>query len=269
MALQSYESAQKMFPPGRLTNKYGVIHNDYSELAFILPYLEQTALFNSLNMAFHDYETASTPLLANQTSRNTRVSVYLCPSDGEQYHLSSYRFNRGRYGPRAGSRLTYDGPFGMGVLPRVAAITDGLSRTAFVSERLSGDFVPGSQDLPRNIKIADYQGASTPSDAQIIPLCLAAPAMGWDCTAGRYWLFGDFVNTGYNHNGTPNDRRPTCGPFIEPAVVGGPGGLDPPRSFHSGAVDVLFGDAHVEPLSSSVSQSLWTALGTYNAGDLE
>ena len=90
-------------------------------------------------------------------------------------------------------------------------------------------------------------------------------ALGWNCTAGRYWLFGDFVNTGYNHNGTPNDRRPTCGPVT--AAKGGAGGLDPPRSFHPGVVNLLFGDGHVEPVHDSISQAVWSALGTYNFGD--
>jgi prepilin-type N-terminal cleavage/methylation domain-containing protein/prepilin-type processing-associated H-X9-DG protein len=268
LALQSYESVNGMFPPGLLTDKYGVMQNDYSEFAFMLPYLEQTALFHSLNMDFHRIETAPRPLLINQTARNTRISVYLCPSDGEPNHLSSFRLNRGRYAYRSGSSPRYDGPFGMGVLPRASAITDGLSNTAFVSERLSGDFRPGSEGIPRNIKIADAQGASASNDAQGISICLAAPAASWDCTAGRYWLFGDFVNTGYNHNGTPNDRRPTCGPQIAPSLSGGPGGLDPPRSFHSGSVNVLFGDGHIGRVTDSVSPALWTALGTYNFGDL-
>jgi competence protein ComGC len=185
LALQSYESVHRMFPPGELTDSHGIISNDYSELTFILPYLEQTALFSSLNMDFHAVETAAIPLVVNQTARNTRVAVYLCPSDGEPYHLNSYRFNRGRYGRIGSSRPVFDGPFGMGVIPRASAITDGLSNTAFVSERLSGDFIPGSEDIPRDIKIVDYQGASTSSDAQIIPLCLGAPALSWDCNAGR------------------------------------------------------------------------------------
>ncbi len=266
LALQSYESVHGMFPPGQLTDRYGVMRNGYSEFALILPYLDQTVLFNALNMDFHELERAGQPLLVNQTARNASLSVYLCPSDGEPNHLSSYRFNRGRYGQRG--RLVFDGPFGMGVIPRPSAITDGLSRTAFVSERLSGDFTPDSDSIPRNIKIPDAQGASASNDAQVISICLAAPAAFWECTSGRYWLFGDFVNTGYNHNGTPNDRRPTCGPFnYSASVLGGSGGLDPPRSFHYGAVNVLLGDGHIERVSDSVNEALWTALGTYNFGD--
>ncbi len=275
LALNSYETVHRMFTPGPLADRFGVVHNNYSELAFLLPFIDQGPLFNSLNMDFHDLEAAAQPLLANRTVRNTRLLVYLCPSDGESNHLCSYRFNRGRYDqeryymkPR--SRSVFDGPFGLGVLPRVSAITDGLSRTAFVSERLGGDFIPGSGSFPRNIKVPDFEGhRSTTNDATLISLCLAAPVYGWDCTAGRYWLFGDFVNTGYNHNGAPNDLRITCGPMIGPGRFwSASGGLDPPRSAHPGAVDVLFGDGHTESVSNSVDPSLWIALGTYDFGDI-
>ncbi len=267
LALHSYESVHGMFPPGQLTDQYGTIRNSYSEFAFVLPYLEQGALFSSINMDFHDFETASQPLVINHTARNTRLSVYLCPGDGEQNHSCSYRLNRGRFGRRAGSNSLFDGPFGMRVIPRASAISDGLSNTAFASERFSGDFTPGSDSIPRNMKIPDPQGFSALNDEALISHCLAAPALGWEWSAGRYWLFGDFVNTGYNHNGTPNDRRPTCGPFGAPNLVGGAGGLDPPRSFHPGCVNVLFGDGHVERITESVSQAVWTALGTYDFGD--
>jgi prepilin-type processing-associated H-X9-DG protein len=45
-------------------------------------------------------------------------------------------------------------------------------------------------------------------------------------------------------------------------------GLHPPRSFHPGGVNVLFGDGHLGFVLDSVNASVWTALGTYNAGDL-
>jgi prepilin-type N-terminal cleavage/methylation domain-containing protein/prepilin-type processing-associated H-X9-DG protein len=267
VALHSYESAYQMFTPGELVDRYGVMNNSYSEQAFVLPFLDQSALFSSINMDFHAYDTASAPLLVNRTARGTRVSAFLCPSDGEQHHLNSYRFNRGRFGRWGSWRGLFDGPFGMGVLPRVAAITDGLSNTAFVSERTSGDFRPGSESVPRNIKVPDFGASTASSDAELIPFCLSAPALYWNSTAGRYWLYADFVNTGYNHNGVPNDRRPTCGPLIEPGLLGGPGGLDPPRSYHVGAVNVLFGDGHVQAVSDSVNQTRWTAMGTRGLGD--
>jgi prepilin-type processing-associated H-X9-DG protein len=262
VALQNYESVHRMYPSSQLVNRWGFTTNCMSELAFLLPHLEQQALYASINMDFADLEAADTPSLENHTARNTRVALFLCPSDGEPNHSNSYRFNRGRFSV---GRYHNDGPFSIGVLPRPANISDGLSRTAFVSERVGGTFVLDEPDRVRNVKV--WNNPSTPirSDAQFIPLCLAAPQNNWEHTSGRYWFYSGVANSHYNHNGTPNDRRPSCGTGYVRDSFGY--GLHPPRSFHPGLVGVLFGDGHVEAITDSIQEQSWIALGTYGAGD--
>lgn len=261
LALQSYESLHRMFPSSLLQRRGGYSTNCMSELAFLLPQLEQQALFDSINMDFADIEAPDTPSLENHTARNTRLALFLCPSDGEPNLRNSYRFNRGRFGVRPPGN---DGPFSIGVLPRPANITDGLARTAFVSERVGGNFLPQTADRVRNVKYPHADGILITSDAMFIPLCLAAPEH-WEATSGRYWFYSGTANCHYNHNGTPNDRRPTCGTgYIRDSFSFG---LHPPRSFHSGVVGVLFGDGHVEAVTDSIQEQAWIALGTHNSGD--
>ena len=73
--------------------------------------MEQSPLYHSINFDFGEMEAAYRPILENHTARNTRIDLFLCPSDGELDHLNSYRFNWGRYGTiqpgRSGMR-----PFG-------------------------------------------------------------------------------------------------------------------------------------------------------------
>jgi prepilin-type N-terminal cleavage/methylation domain-containing protein/prepilin-type processing-associated H-X9-DG protein len=261
IAMHAYHGLHQMFPSSQLANRHGWTRNCMSELAFLLPELEQRALFDSINMDFADLEAADAPSLENHTARRTYVSLFLCPSDGEPNHRNNYRFNRGRAGIPG---RVFDGPFSIGVLPSDVRIRDGLSRTAFVSERVGGDFRPGSPDPVRNVK---YFNVSAPSyvDSIFIPFCLAAKPDIWEHTSGRYWIYSGFFFTHYNHNGSPNDRRPSCrhGNLND----FGMGGLSPPRSFHPGVVNVLFGDGHTEPISDSVQGAVWTALGTYDARD--
>jgi prepilin-type N-terminal cleavage/methylation domain-containing protein/prepilin-type processing-associated H-X9-DG protein len=266
LAMQTYHAVHQMFPPDQLADRNGLGTNKMSALSFLLPHLEQQVLYSSLNMDLATIETAESPTLTNHTARQTRVSVFLCPSDSEENHLNSYRTNRGRFGvPSLGK--PFDGPFSIGVLPSAATVTDGLARTAFASERVAGNFVAGSQDRVRNLKAPGgaLAGITISSDAQFIPLCLAAEPGAWWHTAGRYWLFSGFVNTAYNHNGSPNDVRPSC--WFGDLRDWGVGGLSPPRSYHPGSVNVLFGDGHVEPVADSIESHTWTALGTYNASD--
>jgi prepilin-type N-terminal cleavage/methylation domain-containing protein/prepilin-type processing-associated H-X9-DG protein len=268
IAMQSYHEIHNMFPPSSLLVPGKPFSADQlSELLFLLPQLEQTVLFNSINMAFARYDTIAAPSIENHTARHTRLAVLLCPSDGEPNHLNSYRFNRGRYIPPSWSIYPwFDGPFSMGELPSASTITDGLSRTAVVSERLSGSFVPGINDPRRDLKAPNDPSFVPTDDSDFITVCLAdQPGLWWNWTSGRNWFYSGFVTTNYNHNGTPNDRRPSCVPISGRA--GGPGGLCPPRSFHPQGVNVLFGDAHVEFITDSVQESVWIVLGTYNAGD--
>jgi len=268
LAMASYESVHGMFPPDQLVDRNGVGVTDYSGFLFILPQLEQQALYSAMNTDFHRFESAESPTLENGTVRNTRLAVYLCPSDGEPNHRCSYRFNRGRF--HAGGDVLnsppFDGPFAMGVSTSPATVTDGLSRTAFVSERVGGSYEGGPPHSTRDVKTlgGTFDGIIT-SDDQLISLCLPAASDDWFRLSGRYWMFNGYLHTDYNHNGTPNDRRPSCCACIERGY--GAGGLSPPRSFHPGGVNVLFGDGHCEAAADSIASNVWKALGTAGAGD--
>ena len=262
-ALHSYHASHNMFPSSSLANGRGWSRNCLSELTFLLPYIDQQPLYASINMDLVDLEGPERPSMENHTSRQTAVSTFLCPSDVEVNHRNSYRFNHGRFGA---GRRPFDGPFSLGVLPSTAKVTDGLSHTAFVSERNGGSFVSGSENPSRDIKYAS--GENLPvfsSDEQFIPFCLAESPSAWMNKAGRYWFYSGLSYTQYNHNGTPNDRRPTCQGSKDGTWP--QGGLCPPRSFHRGGVGVLFGDGHVEPILDSVDPRVWQALGTFAAND--
>jgi len=196
----------------------------------------------------------------NQTARRTTLGVLLCPSDGEPNHRTSYRFNSGRRRPDDRNR-PYDGPFNLGFFPTPAAITDGLSRTAFLSERLGGSFRPGEPDPARDLKIPDDPSVllNNPDDESYIVACLDASPGAWIIYEGRYWYYFGAAYTAYNHNGAPNDPRPSCGGEVF--------GLLPPRSRHPGLVNVLFGDGHVEAVGNSVNQQVWRSRGSADGGD--
>ena len=270
IALNSYHADHNRFPPGVRTARTQNLEyqwGDVSPFVSILPYLEQNALFHAMNFDWAGAETAESPVVENRTVRQTKLSVLLCPSDGEAQHRVNYRFNRGRYGVGLGQGgSVHDGPFGPFVVASAATVTDGLSRTAFVSERVAGDFTPGSANPKRNVIYpVNPLPASIDSDAKFIPLCLSAQPFGWEATSGRYWMYSGFANTAYNHSGVPNDSRPSCGTnHVQDAFHAG---LHPPRSFHPGGVEVLFGDGHVEHVKNGIDGDLWTRLGTYASGD--
>ena len=113
--------------------------------------------------------------------------------------------------------------------------------------------------MPRDIKYVGSGSKYYPGDLVYIPHCVNSPADFWKTRAGWFWMFNGLEYTDYNHNGTPNDPRPSCG--------GSNFGLQPPRSFHPGLVGVLFGDGHVQPVLNSIDQRVWMAMGTFSQGD--
>jgi prepilin-type N-terminal cleavage/methylation domain-containing protein/prepilin-type processing-associated H-X9-DG protein len=265
LALNSYESAHRVFPQMLCRSQSGqlVVVSQLSELLFLLPYLEQQPTYAAMNFDFMEFEFADYPTLENHTVRNSRIAGFLCPSDGESHHLNSYRFNRGRFGK--GRPPPFDGPFTFGAGLAVASVTDGMSETAFASERLAGSFRVRSSDRRRDEKYPAIWPGVISSDDELIPICLASEPEMWVSTYGRYWIYTGFDNTHYNHNGAPNDHRPTCSAKLDHDWGGG--GLNPPRSFHPGCVNVMMGDGHVRAVLDSVDPAVWVRLGTHNASD--
>ncbi|AGA24748.1 prepilin-type N-terminal cleavage/methylation domain-containing protein [Singulisphaera acidiphila DSM 18658] len=259
----SYHALHNMFPSSVLMNAQHYSTNCLSEFVHLLPHLEASPLYNSINMSFVNLELADAPSLENRTARNSKVRLFLCPSDTEPNHLNSYRFNRGRY--RVSKGTPYDGPFSIGVFPSANTVRDGLTNTAFVSERIGGSFVEGSYSSVSDVRIPTGSSIIITSDLTFIPYCLATPDYVWMLQSGRYWFYGGFGFTHYNHNGVPNDPRPTCssGPIANWST----GGLAPPRAFHANGVNVLFGDGHVTGVTPTINVSVWAAMGTYHGKD--
>lgn len=260
---QNYYSLHNMFTPSQLKTGPNYSTNYLSEFVYLLPHLDYSVVYNAINMGDALQESVGAPSVANRTARSTVLSVLLCPSDPRHENRCSYRFNRGTFGGN-GPGTGHDGPFNIRVLPSGASITDGLSNTAFVSERISGSFDQTRVHALNDIKYPIDSGTNWKSDSAFIPYCINANVMSWGYTAGRYWFYSTFSDTHYNHNGSPNDTRSDCSCKI--AEDNG-FGLHPPRSYHTGRVEVLYGDGRVTAIEDSINQRVWKAIGTYNRGD--
>jgi len=258
IALNSYHSVHDMFTPDHLMTTRLWSTNRLSGFVFLLPHLEQVALYDAINMSFSQSDDPTKLNQENGTVARTVINTYLCPSDGAAGHRCSYRFNFGGQEKVRGGPIVA-GPFGLGVLPRSASITDGLSRTAFLSERMGGSFAKDSVGFPRDVKFVPFAPGFYPGDDIYIPYCVDSSFGRWKSRSGEFWMYNGMEHTDYNHNGSPNDPRPSCG--------GTTYGLHPPRSFHTGLVNVLFGDGHVVAVQDSIDRRVWTAMGTPSRGD--
>lgn len=148
LALHQYDSAQKVFPPGYISN-FDTQGNDtgpgWGWASMLLPYVEQSAVFASINF------NLSIEIPQNQTSRLVTFKNFLCPSDTVASSWWAYKRDPGgvptqqicQVGPSnyAGMYGTIDpGIDGDGIFFRnsnigIREITDGTSLTIAAGER--------------------------------------------------------------------------------------------------------------------------------------
>ena len=296
LALSNYECANRVFPFARggsyayTTAWYGT--NDWygrwSAHAMILSQMEQSTVFNAINFALCPalpnmgvnamgnviLQAINVP--ENSTATQTRIATFTCPSD---YSVSNwtgtngYVVNQGGWMYDSTSNTGSVGPFSDCSAVTVAAITDGMSQTAFASERLLGSGIM-NQDLSGWYM---YMQMPMPTSAdQTYADCQGlAPKMIWYNQTGAAWASGEMPSTTYNHVTTPNGRSCAIMTMAQMGVSWSGDANDlpwymqvPPSSAHPGGVNVLAGDGSVRFVKNSVSVPAWRAFGSRAGGEV-
>jgi len=266
LAVQNYEGTHSVLPSARTGSPHL-----WSALAQILPNIEGGAVFNAINFNFTSLPSAAEPLgIVNTTATRMIVSTFLCPSDGRQDRLDP-NFGPNNYVANAGTGLQnggsfrpedgtqrIDGVFFERSAVRFPEITDGLSNTAAFSETIKGTGTDNTGSAPQNQLLQYGQGPSlTPvTDA----FCSGSISL-WSGQRGREWVRGSFIYATFNHYMTPNNKAYDC-------LSGNVIGRMAARSFHSGGVNTLFLDGHVQFAKDSINVSTWRAIASRNGGEL-
>ena len=279
IALHNYEGSQGLLPCGRFGYPYL-----WSAHAQLLSYLEGGNFVNAINFSYAS-ETNQAPYPANTTVESASINVFLCPSDGQQrvstvFGATNYQtnsgtgtINNGNFNVVAGAQLP-DGPFYNTSSVKFAAILDGLSNTAAMSETVLGSNInttPGTSppsQFARQFALFNTSGTLTSSfpASAFLPPNTYIPACNtpdqWAGDRGREWSRGSFFMSSYNHFYTPNSTYPDCTDAGRNAAICGP------RSFHPGGVNMLFLDGHVQFLKNTVNVTVFRAISTIQGGEV-
>lgn len=278
IAVHNYEGTWNTLPAGR----YGYPYL-WSSLASLLSYIEAANMYNAINFSFAS-ETNQLPYPANSTAESAVVQTFLCPSDGQQrvdpvnFGATNYvantgtgTINSGNFNVVAGAQLP-DGPFYNTSAVRFAQISDGLSNTAAYSETIMGGNIissPGSSppsNAKRQFALFNTTTITNIPPSQFLPpntylqVCLTPDQ--WAGDRGREWSRGSYIMASYNHFLTPNSKYPDCTDNGRNAAVTGP------RSFHSGGVNILMLDGHVQFIKDSVNLPTFRAISTRAGGEV-
>jgi len=290
LGMHNYHSATNTFPMGSSHGPYDLSNNNtgfpawdsWSAHALMLPYLEQGQVYNAANFNFAVAWTNQPSNLINSTVYNTKIAIFLCPSDGNagKTNLNSYHSSIGTTtfnccnNPGA---VNTTGVFGYARGSTIAEIIDGTSNTIAFSEALVGNSFSGP--LPGN-STGNVSSAGAANQTNVASLANAQALLQQDAATcqtafltngqngrGEHWGCGamgySMFNTVYPPNFTKwSACRMDCCAQAEHAHY------QNANSNHSGGVNVLMSDGSVKFIKSSIGWNIWWGLGTRSLGEV-
>jgi prepilin-type N-terminal cleavage/methylation domain-containing protein/prepilin-type processing-associated H-X9-DG protein len=264
IALHSYHDAHGKLPPGHDSN-------NLSTQTYILPYIEQGNVCNTMNMMM-PYSDPS-----NAFAAATHIKIFECPSDPGigsvpvVWAPSSYRVNQGSgllwglptsTGTNAGLPGP-NGPFFFNSETRITSITDGTSNTAMVSESLMGSFNAGVTNPNNTQRLGQSVGLYPATPDEAYQMCESVgyqnPQYNGMYNTGAPWTYGYHSTTIYFHVGPPNSR--SC------MYPGGRIGTAA-RSMHTNGVNLAMCDGSVRFVNNAIPLATWRAMGSMSGGEV-
>ena len=298
LALHNYHDANSSFPmgagPGNTLSGIQTAKQGNSYLAAILPQLDQAPLFNAVNFNFGCNADAMGSAV-NATIIITNVSAFMCPSDPQAGNIptgpgtnnyyacvgTTTNLNNSVVSIPSLANVPTSGLFAFQRVTTISSCNDGTSNTVAASEAIVGG-------LATNFNVVDvglsnvsaipaaaqlFDASSNPSATlQGIQACTTAWSSGTgasiDTQRGKYWFHGAMGQTLFNTVVTPNlqqDQWTDCSSSNSTSLAT----YSNADSRHSGdGVNTLFADGSVRFIKSSITQTIWWALGTKAGGEV-
>lgn len=260
LALHNYHDSHGVFPPGRVWEPDpNRPQHDNGVAAAILPYLEQVAVYNSLNFNHAWYA------VQNRTTRDAKIEAFLCPDDQRQtvtakvdpsgqptnyaFSLGSEAWLTNRQHPKPGMGPVPEGIFFDNFAIGARDVIDGFANTVMASEQLI--------DRPR------CSGSSAANGE-----CSGKAVEGdqFSDRTGTRWIAAHPSSGYYNARRTPNHPGPDCFDLLTPKGIGTLNKAA--RSKHEGGVNVLMGDGRVMFAPDKIDLAVWRKLHTRGGNDL-
>jgi prepilin-type N-terminal cleavage/methylation domain-containing protein/prepilin-type processing-associated H-X9-DG protein len=294
LAIHNYHSSLDCVPYGEFDMSDGC--DQWSGIPGLLPYLEQSVMYNAMNIVVISGSgtACGTYYPKNTTVTYARLNFLLCPTDSDRLTNSeghvNYCFNFGskpfRYSTNPSGPFVVEATSWQGVaygssIGRFTNITDGLSQTAAMSERIKGlgngwnlgssnsQITSVDPSYPTTVQInlaattdADVGAAMYQAKCKAINYRTSTP--GSFGNFGGFWHMGLNGNTAYNHVMTPNTW--TCA-YGQPDTNHPQGALNP-SSHHAGGVSVLFCDGSVKFIKDSIAPQTWWGIGSRSGGEV-
>jgi prepilin-type N-terminal cleavage/methylation domain-containing protein/prepilin-type processing-associated H-X9-DG protein len=294
LALHNYHDTFRIFPTSQFGS--GCSSNmDWKNTSFlvsILPYIDQSPLFNSYNTNYcsrggaaagngnFNYAACAPATQLNTNVCNVTIPAFLCPSDSSPKNPSggspglNYVGNGGASIAWTGTLTAQNGVINPTRTVTISDIIDGTSNTFLMGEVKIGGIPRDFGNVIVNVT-SPAPPASAYTQAQAYAY-LAAGLAVWNNGAGggsnsvtlshNAWYSGSATQPLFNVLTTPNPQGPDvnancngCGPDNW--------GISALRSFHSGGAHVAMADGAVKFISDTIDWNTIQNLGSRYDGN--
>ncbi|MFH1920990.1 MAG: DUF1559 domain-containing protein, partial [Planctomycetota bacterium] len=285
LALHNYHDVYKTFPRAAYNinvsgcnESHGWCNSwwqGFSVHTMILPYVEQTAIYDRVDWANPSHVDPNWVL-----SRSQPLSAYLCPSDSP-YPNAAYKGNCNypvSVGPNFGyycSPSMHNGAIRPRGETAIRDIRDGTSNTILVGESIIGDET-GSRFGPSDVVYSQtppWSGGTCSVGNFQFPTAALMDTFGMQCEAGkaahhshpgRSWIRPMPFQTYFTTLAPPNWRWPNC--TSDRWDAGGYVFLNA-RSRHPGGANHALADGSVRFISETLDFNTYQALGSRDGGE--
>ncbi len=291
LAVHNHASVLGRLPPafrGETISGAPWYYDLWGTLALLTPYLEQTSVYNAIDLKLTMYQLTSPWGIQAPIAAKTVVPTFLCPSDKMQSVCRDAYAIEGELAPTnyafclgtgtttgktgwLGSPYDADGVFFARSTIRLDDIKDGTSNTIGASERLLGEGDEATT-LGSHAEINPQRMYVNPGAETNEANCDGTLRINYSQRRMYTWVAGEPRCTSYNHYYPPNDvSHPDCianftGTDAELRSTGH--GLSTARSLHPGGVNAWLCDGSVRFVADSITLSVWRALATRNGAEV-
>jgi len=292
LAIHNYESAHKRYPNGTVDNDPKEVspnrlwnagnHRKGTVLVKILPFIEQTALFNSLDFRY-DVEAQLnadgvwvTPGRVNM--RTTAIPTYRCPSDGtsgrvlsQQNHLYNYSLSIGNQNMDANGACALHPSNSFNFRYTTGALGGNIFNNGGNGHGYSSPY-GRSQGISGVISRCDWSAkfsdisdgtSNVIAGGEILPSCHDhhRGGGGWYNSNGQWTATTPKINFNTCRKMGVPDNQGDCNSYNVWMTSGGF------KSDHTGGAQFVFGDGSVQFLSESIDYLTYQQLGSRNDGE--
>jgi prepilin-type N-terminal cleavage/methylation domain-containing protein/prepilin-type processing-associated H-X9-DG protein len=309
LGLHNYHSVHNVFAMGCSSGEYNPpgtiwsVKQNLGPLALILPFLEQTPVYNSINFNFgaDEFEPlASRSLTASiqATATNSSIKAFQCPSDplagAPDYqgttNTTNYYASVGTtmYWSQLGTTFSNSVPsvnmpstglFTLQASYGLNSCTDGSSNTiAFGEAAVGSQTAQLGQKLVGVVNVTalvPFETLDASSSLANTMAAIQACQNAWqtkvggtpDTQRGDNWSHGSLAISLFNTIVPPNYANGSFS-YCSSIGSGGRSDLSNSDSWHPGGVNVTMADGSVRFVKNSINIKTWMALGTRAGGEV-